>query len=150
MKNKIILSVFLVFACIQLFKPEEVAFEDPTNDDFIQVEMPEQNIKTLLQESCYDCHSNQISYPWYSKIAPVSWWMADHIEEGREHLNLSEWGKYPKGKKAHKAEECFEEVEEEEMPLKSYTFIHRSANLEDSERKLLVRFFKEIYEKYED
>lgn len=133
---------------MQLFTGEEVEFEQPTEKDFIVSEKPPKEVEVLLRKICYDCHSNQINYPWYSKIAPVSWWIKDHINVGREHFNFSEWGNYPQGKKAHKAEECWEEVEEGEMPLQSYTFIHRDATLSDTDKALLINYFKQIEAAY--
>lgn len=148
MKYKIGLVVVLLFAITQLFVAEKTPFVEPTENDFIALERPDQKVELMLKTICYDCHSDQISYPWYTDIAVVSWWIQDHINEGREHLNFSDWGKYPKGKKAHKAEECWEEVEEGEMPLPSYTFVHRDADLSDEEREALVQYFKTIEAKY--
>ena len=148
MKYKIGLFIVLIFAATQLFVAEKTPFIEPTADDFLAIEKPKDEVAILLKTICYDCHSNQINYPWYSDIAVVSWWVQDHIEEGREHLNFSDWGTYPSGKKEHKAEECWEEIEEGEMPLESYTFIHRDADLSDEQRELLVQYFKEIEAKY--
>ena len=148
MKNKIILGVILVFAVMQLFRIEKVEYQEPTENGVILFEMPNKQVAQLLDETCLNCHSNQIIYPWYSEIAPVSWWIADHIEHGRKHLNFSEWGNYPPGKKAHKAEECWEEVEEKEMPLESYVFAHSEADLSAEEREILVQYFKKLENKY--
>lgn len=144
MKIKLTLGVILVFAVMQLFTIEKVPYEEPNKNDFIAIERPDEKVEIILKTICYDCHSNQVNYPWYSNVAPVSWWLNDHIEEGREHLNFSEWGTYKKDKKAHKAEEAWEEVEEKEMPLTSYTFIHRDAKLSKDQRELLVNYFKSI------
>lgn len=148
MKYKIGLAIVLVFAVMQLFVAEEVAYEEPTQQDFLAMEQAPEEVALMIKTICYDCHSNQITYPWYSKIAPVSWWLADHIEHGREHLNFSEWGAYNAEKKEHKAEECWEEVEEEEMPLTSYILVHRAADLSDEQRSKLIDYFKSIEEKY--
>ncbi|MEQ8625390.1 MAG: heme-binding domain-containing protein [Vicingaceae bacterium] len=148
MKVKIALGLILVFAVMQLFTIERVLYEKPTEQDFILIEKPNQNVELLLKNVCYDCHSNQVKYPWYSGVAPFSWIVNDHIEEGREHFNLSTWGNYDSGKKEHKAEEAWEEVAEGEMPLKSYTFIHREANLDHDQVELLVSYFKEIQQQY--
>jgi len=150
MKIKIALGLILVFAVMQVFTIEKIPFEEPNENDFFALEKPDEKVGLLLKTICYDCHSNQVSYPWYSNVAPVSWWLNDHIDEGREHLNFSEWGNYKKDKKEHKAEEAWEEVKEREMPLKSYTFIHRDANLSEEQRDLLVTYFKSIQESYRD
>ena len=148
MKNKIILGVIGIFAVLQLFRIEKVAYEEPNEQGLVAMEQPSIEVKKLLDETCLNCHSNQIDYPWYSEIAPVSWWIADHIEEGREHLNFSEWGAYSAGKKEHKAEECWEEIEEKEMPLESYVFAHSEADLNDEQRELLIAYFKNLQKKY--
>lgn len=88
-------------------------------------------VKSILKRSCYDCHSNEVNWPWYSYVAPVSWLVAYDVKEGREELNFSEWNKYlgaPEMK-----EEIVEEVAEGEMPLPIYLAIHRGAAVSESE-----------------
>ena len=148
MRNKILLGLVLVFAVMQLFTIEKVKYEEPTANDLVNYEPLISEVTELLKETCLNCHSNQITYPWYSEVAPVSWWIADHIEEGRERLNFSEWGNYSSGKKSHKAEESWEEMEEEEMPLPSYVFAHSEADLSEKEREILIQFFKTLEAKY--
>ena len=148
MRNKIILGVIGVFAVMQLFRIEKFKHEEPTANDILLYEQPSEQVAQLLTETCLNCHSNQITYPWYSEVAPVSWFVVDHVDEGREHLNFSEWGKYKAGKKAHKAEESWEEVEEKEMPLESYVIMHSEADLTSEEREVLVQFFKWLEAKY--
>ncbi len=150
MKFKIGLGIVLIFAVLQLFNNEKVPYEDPNELDFLLIENPEEKAELLIKNICYNCHSNQIKYPWYSDVAPVSWWINDHIEDGRKHLNFSNWGKYIAEKKSHKAEEAWEEIEEKEMPLQSYTFIHREANLTDEQRELLISYFKTLELKYKE
>jgi len=87
----------------------------------------------ILNKACYDCHSNQVNYPWYSKIAPISWMIIHHINEGREKVNFSEWNQLSKRKKIKFLNEIAEVVEKKEMPLSSYTLIHRDAILTDTE-----------------
>jgi hypothetical protein len=148
MKNKILLGLVLVFSVMQLFRIEKVEFEEPTSNGIVSYEKPSIEVTQLLEETCLNCHSNQIDYPWYSEIAPVSWWIADHIEEGREHLNFSEWAQYSDAKKEHKAEESWEEVEEKEMPLESYTYAHSEADLTAEQREILIEYFKKLQSKY--
>ncbi|MEQ8907739.1 MAG: heme-binding domain-containing protein [Vicingaceae bacterium] len=148
MKSKVALLIILVFAILQLFRGENRPYQDPTENDLFAVEKAPEGIELYMKNNCYDCHSNQVNHPWYSEIAPVSWWVQDHVEEGSEHLNFSEWGKYSAKKKAHKMEEAVEEVEEEEMPLLSYTLIHREAILESDEKEALLAWFKSIETKY--
>lgn len=142
MKHKIILIIVLIFAVLQLFTPDKI-YEavDESNDFVSQVEGDEYTIN-LIKTVCYDCHSNQPNYPWYAGVAPLSFWIHDHIEHGREHLNFSIWNTYSEDKKAHKIEECWEEVEEGEMPLYSYTIMHQEAQLTDEQIEKVVQFFK--------
>jgi len=95
------------------------------------------SVEQILKTSCYDCHSNHTFYPWYAKIQPVSLWLADHIKEGKAELNFSEFGSYSLRRQFHKLEEINEQVKNNEMPLTSYTIIHRDAKL-TPEQKLLI------------
>lgn len=90
-------------------------------------------VKAILQAKCYDCHSNETIWPWYSYVAPVSWWIADHVQEGREELNYSEWGSYSAKRRTKKTEETYDEIADGYMPLKSYLLIHPEAKVTDSE-----------------
>jgi hypothetical protein len=98
---------------------------------------PPANISEILRTSCYDCHSNETIWPWYSKIAPVSFLVAGDVNEGRKHLNFSEWDKYEADKREKILEEIVEEIEKEAMPLTSYTFTHPNAKLDDHRIKLI-------------
>jgi len=148
MKNKIALILVLLFALLQIIPNEKVAIQEVTEADLFQQEAAEDDLIELVKKNCYDCHSNQVKYPWYSSIAPVSWWIQDHIDHGRGELNFSNWAEYPAGKKAHKAEEVVELVEEGEMPLKSYTFIHRHAKLSKEEKEIITDWFTKLDSRY--
>ncbi|MBL8125753.1 MAG: heme-binding domain-containing protein [Blastocatellia bacterium] len=100
------------------------------------VQVPE-NIKAIMNRSCSDCHTNTTVYPWYSQISPVSWWLKNHIDEGRRELNFSVWATYQPKRKAKKLEEVCEQINEKEMPLPSYTWAHRDAILSAEESKVL-------------
>lgn len=102
------------------------------------------NIQLILTTACYDCHSNKTIYPWYAKLQPVAWWLNDHIVEGKSKFNFDEFTSYPLYRQYHKLEEVVEEVEEGEMPLSSYTIIHRNANLTDGQKTELINWVKGI------
>jgi len=91
-------------------------------------------LEATLRQSCYDCHSNETTWPWYAYVAPVSWYVAHDVEEGREHLNFSNWGEMPADEQAEMAHEAWEEVEEGEMPLGEYLWTHGDAELNDADR----------------
>jgi hypothetical protein len=89
--------------------------------------------RALAVRACFDCHSNATNWPWYASVPFVGWWLQDHVEEGREHLNFSTWDA-----PGHEADEAAEVVDEGEMPLSSYVALHGEAALNDAEKKALV------------
>lgn len=134
-----IILFFLLIQSIQIDKTNQAVNQ---TQDFISVTSAHQDIENVLKSACYDCHSNQSHYPWYANVAPVSWWIKHHINEGREHLNFSLWGIYSEKQKHHKIEECIEVIEEGEMPMTSYTWMHKEAKLTDDQKMQLISFFK--------
>ena len=107
-------------------------------------EVPD-HVATLLQGACNNCHSNTTTYPWYAELQPVGFWLKHHVDEGKEHLNFSEFTSLPLRVQNHKFEEIVEMVESKEMPLPSYTYLglHPEANLSDADRMVLVEWAKE-------
>lgn len=142
-KNIAIFLIFLLLV-IQSFRIDKTTQPIDSSKDFISLTSANSEITNTLKIACYDCHSNQPTYPWYTNIAPVSWWVKNHINEGSRHLNFSVWGTYSEKRKNHKLEECIEMVEEGEMPLSSYTIMHKEAKLTDAQRLQLVEFFKAL------
>ena len=137
----------IAFIFIQFFRP------DFTNPPLNQAETLEgstqipDNVQAILTTSCKDCHSNETKYPWYSKVQPSAWLLADHIEEGRRHLNLSLFNTYEERRKKRKISEICEQVESREMPLPSYLYVHRDAELSDEQIKILCDWTKQEGEK---
>jgi|WetSurMetagenome_2_1015567.scaffolds.fasta_scaffold78045_3 hypothetical protein len=95
-------------------------------------------VKPVLKRACYDCHSNETIWPWYSSVAPVSWLVASDVKEGRRHLNFSEWGSYPAVEQSHLRKHIAEEVEEGAMPPWYYSMMHRASRLEPAERDRII------------
>jgi Haem-binding domain len=122
--KKILIALVVILVGIQ-FIPVDRKNPPVTMD----INAPD-NIASILKASCYDCHSNETKWPWYSKIAPVSFLVASDVKDGRKHLNFSEWDKYEADKREKILEEIVEEIEKEAMPLTSYTFTHPSAKLD--------------------
>ena len=141
MKKKILIGVVIVLVGIQFIRIDKTNPPVDASKDFMTITDPPEEVEKLIRTSCYDCHSNESTYPWYSNVAPVSWWVKDHINEAREELNFSEWGTYEWKRTDHKLEECAEEVDEGEMPLKSYLIAHSEARLSDEDRAKLVDWF---------
>lgn len=142
--KKIALISAIILLAIQSFRIDKTTHPIDATKDFIAINKPSAEVSNTLKVACYDCHSNQSTYPWYTNIAPVSWWIKHHINEGSEHLNFSEWGTYTEKRKNHKLDECVELVEEGEMPMNSYTWIHKEAKLTDTQKLELVTFFKAL------
>lgn len=140
--KRLLLVLLGVFVVLQFFRIDKTNPPVVKEQDFIAITAPPDNIETILRAACYDCHSNETRYPWYSNVAPVSWWLKHHVDEGREHLNFSAWGTFPLKKQDHKLDECAEEVEEGEMPMSSYTITHGDAKLSDAQKKELAQWFK--------
>ncbi|NCP45301.1 MAG: hypothetical protein COW67_10845 [Flavobacteriales bacterium CG18_big_fil_WC_8_21_14_2_50_32_9] len=150
MLKKIALVLFAIFVIIQFFRIDKTNPEVIIENDFINVVNPPEEIATIIKTSCYDCHSNTSKYPWYSNVAPISWWLKDHINEAREELNFSEWETYNIAKKINILEEAIEEIEEGEMPLYPYKISHSSAKLNVNQIKLLMDFLKNLKINYEE
>jgi cbb3-type cytochrome oxidase cytochrome c subunit len=143
MKKKIAFYTLLVaLIVIQFFKsPKNESTEILATDITKVVETPE-SVQILLKAACYDCHSNNTNYPWYNNIQPVAWWLNRHVENGKRHLNFSDFGSYDVKKAKHKLSEIAEVIEEDEMPLFSYTLIHKEAVLDDIQKKQIVVWAK--------
>src|SRR6056297_1134209 len=120
--KKVLIGLLVLFIAIQFYRPEKNISKENDTVAFMQETNPSKEVRTILKTTCFDCHSNNTVYPWYDNIAPISFWLADHIEEGKSELNFSEWASYSDKKKDHKLEELYEETEKRAMPLKEYTW----------------------------
>jgi len=139
----------VAFIVIQFF-PTTLNERDtvPQSDFMVENQVPAK-IKNRLQVSCYDCHSNNTDYPWYSKIQPSAWYLEDHIQEGKDELNFNEWAEYSDRRKNSKLRSIISQIEEDEMPLDSYTLIHRDAILSDEDKTLIVDFITALKDSLE-
>jgi Haem-binding domain len=104
-------------------------------------------VQMIMSRSCNDCHSNKTLYPWYSQISPFNWFLAGHIDEGRDEMNVSTWNTYTAKKKIHKLEEICEMLQTKQMPLPSYLWIHRDAILSEEQSKTLCDWAAEEAQK---
>jgi len=143
MKRSIKISLAVLIAgliVIQFFQPQRNKGEAFTEKDLvIQTGAPRQ-VAILLTTSCYDCHSNHTNYPWYSRFAPVSWFLGNHIRKGKTALNLSNWGTLEKQDKIGVLADLCDEVESGNMPLKSYLLMHGGAKLNDADVEMLCNW----------
>ena len=134
----ILISLAVLFVAIQ-FIPSGIPENKPEDEkSIVNSSLVTESILEQLRKSCFDCHSNQVRFPWYSKLAPSSWFLADHISEGKSNLNFSEWDGYSNREKIGLLEEIKDEVESGKMPLKSYLLIHRDARLDSEEISALL------------
>ena len=139
-KGRILTIALLVILAMQFYRPVvESPPVEPGNSLIDRPEVPVE-VAAILKRSCYDCHSYETSWPWYSRLAPVSWLIAHDVNEAREHLDLSDWGAYSAEAGLHKIEEICEEVEEGEMPLFFYLWLHPEARLDPQEVRLLCEW----------
>lgn len=144
--KKILVALLVALVIIQFFNPEKNTSDEDVVTFFESETKPSAEIGAILESKCYDCHSNNTVYPWYANIAPVSFWIDGHIEEGKEHFNVSNWASFSLKKKEHKIEELVEEVEENKMPEDSYTWIH--GNLTEDEKEKLIAWGKKVRSDY--
>ena len=141
-----ILFILLVaaFVVAQFFGIDKTNPDPNTEFDLIVSENPPPEIAQILRSACYDCHSNETVYPWYSNVAPFSWLLQDHVEEGRDHINFSYWDEFDQEDKAMAIEEIIEEIEDGEMPLPAYVPLHAEADLSDAQKEALFAWLRSI------
>ncbi len=137
MIRKILIGLLIVLVIIQFIHPAKNQSEGIAANDITKSFGVPDDVQGILKKACNDCHSNNTVYPWYSKIQPVDWWLNDHVVEGKSKFNLSEFITYPAKKQRKKLEEVIETVKEGEMPLNSYTWIHKEAILTEAEKLTL-------------
>ncbi|GAA4817644.1 heme-binding domain-containing protein [Litoribaculum gwangyangense] len=146
--KKIIFFLVGLFVIAQFFGPEKNEGSLTSVEPFLVETNPPEDVKFILKETCYDCHSDVTRYPWYNNITPVNYWLAEHIKDGKKHFNVSNWEGSSIKRKDHKFEELIEMVEEKEMPLESYTWTHSEANLTDAQIKSVVDWAKNVRTMY--
>jgi hypothetical protein len=134
--------VTMVFIIIQFFQPKRNE-SPPGENSILTIEQIPGNIKSIFAGSCFDCHSDNTRYLWFDRIAPVSWYIAGHVREGKEKLNFSDWGKLDATEKVGALATIHEEIKSGNMPVRSYTFIHRKAKLSEQQAKELVTWTDE-------
>ena len=138
MIKKVAYILLAILIIIQFIRPaRNISSAEQVNHISKKYTVPA-NVNTVLEKACNDCHSNNTVYPWYTNIQPVGFWMDDHVKDGKDELNLSEFLTYSPKKARHKMEEVVDVVKEGEMPLDSYTWIHTEAKLTQEEKLALT------------
>lgn len=136
--------LLIAFVGIQFFPTDRNQNEAVYVSDFMRVNNVPPVIQNKIEVSCYDCHSNNTKYPWYNRIQPAAWFLEDHIKEGRDELNFNEWGNYSDRRKNSKLRSIISQIEDDEMPLDSYTLIHRDAKFSESEKKEIIKYMTKL------
>lgn len=134
------IAVAIITVVLQVYRiPQNKSNQKSINDITSHYTVP-QNVEAILKKACYDCHSNNTYYPWYNNVQPISWWINDHVKSGKKHLNFSEFASYKIKRKYKKLKETVEEINEGEMPMSSYTLMHKEAKLTDDEKLLVTNW----------
>lgn len=147
--KRLLIACFFILLLIQLIPRKNNNISNIMSSTSIeQTHAVPDSVLQILKSSCYDCHSNNTVYPWYSNIQPVSLWLKNHIEEGKEELNFAVFGSYSIRRQFHKLEEISNEVEEGEMPLTSYTIIHRDTKIDQYEKSVISKWVKSLRDSF--
>ncbi len=146
--KKILLLLIIIFVIAQFFGPEKNEGDLASIETFFNETNPPEDVRIILKESCFDCHSDVTRYPWYNHITPVNYWLNDHIKHGKKHFNVSKWEGNSVKRKDHKFEELIEMVEDKSMPLNSYTWTHTEAKLTEEQVTAVINWAKQVRFKY--
>ena len=136
--KKILLVLLIVFVAIQFIQPARNKNGRVLPTDISKTVSVPPNVQTILQTACYDCHSNNTNYPWYNNVQPAAWLLAKHIKHGKRDLNFSEFGSYSERKQQSKLKAIADQIKDGEMPLYSYTVIHKNARLSKEQKALII------------
>ncbi len=148
--RKILITGVVIFLLMQLYQPAR----NKDNGELLPSHITKlynvpDSVNIIFAASCYDCHSNNTRYPWYSYIQPARFIMERHIRNGKKELNFSEFGNYSKRRQESKLKSSSKQVKSGNMPLASYILLHRNAKLTSSQRETVVRWVDSILKNYE-
>jgi hypothetical protein len=143
--KKIGLGIVIILVLIQFVRPACNISNDNTTGIEKVFQLPD-SVLALLKTSCYDCHSNHTTYPWYAGIQPVAGWLQHHVEEGKEELNFSDFASYSPRRQYRKMHEIAEQMDKHEMPLTSYTLIHTNARLSNEQSLLISQWANAVHD----
>ena len=136
--KKILLVLLILFIAIQFIQPARNTNGQVLPTDISKTVSVPKNVQYVLQAACYDCHSNHTNYPWYNYVQPTAWILANHIKHGKRDLNFSDFGSYSTRKQQSKLKAIADQIKDGEMPLYSYTIIHKNARLSKEEKELII------------
>jgi len=133
MIRKILIALLVILVLLQFYRPARNLSGEKSKDISVLYPVPD-TVNAILERACNDCHSNKTIYPWYAEVQPVGWWLKNHVNDGKRHLNFNEFATYWLARQKKKMEEVIEQIKKDEMPLPSYTWIHKDAILSDGEK----------------
>jgi len=142
--KKAILLLLIAVVGIQFMPTTRNQSNEVYETDFTKTLIVPNNVQNLLKNSCYDCHSNNTNYPWYNLIQPVSWFLENHIKEGKKELNFNEFGAYSIRMQKSKLKSVINQIKENKMPLPTYALIHKDAKLSEADKELLIRWMNKL------
>jgi len=144
-KSKLIFMVLLaVLLLMQLARPQKNLSPSPAGKAFVDTFKVSEQVNAILAVSCYDCHSNNTEYPWYSELQPMAWLMERHILDGKEKLNFDDLPPYGSRRLNSKFTQITKQIEQDKMPLNSYLWLHEGARLRMEDKKLLIDYFNSL------
>lgn len=142
--QKFFVVLIILLIAIQFIRPERNIENNPSRYDIFHKAGQPAEISAMVQSACYDCHSNHTAYPWYASVAPTSWIIAFHVKEGKDHLNFSDWKLLDESQQQHALEEIIEVLEEQEMPLKPYQWLHSDATMTAEKSAKIISWAREM------
>ena len=147
--KKLLLVLLIIFIAIQFIKPKKNIHSGAQTADISIIYPVPANVNTILVKACKDCHSNNTRYPWYNKMQPVAWFLDNHVRDGKRSFNLNEFATYKIARQYDKISEVKKQIDKGDMPLSSYTLIHKDAILSDSEKDIVITWSEDIRKQME-
>ena len=142
--RSLFIILLIIIVVIQFFRPEKNIHAGPFKSDISTKYPVPHDVDTILAHACYDCHSNNTRYPWYNNIQPVAWWLQSHVNDGKRGFNFNEFAGYSPRKQYDRMDGTIQLVKKGEMPLDSYTWIHKDAILSDSQKNTLFAWANSV------
>jgi hypothetical protein len=142
--KKVLIIIVVLLVAIQFITIDKTNPPVDISNDFLTLTNPPNELGNIIKSACYDCHSHNTKYPWYTNVAPVSWLIKEHINNGRNHLNFSLWTDYKEKKKDHKLEECIDMIKSGEMPMEGYVLFHQEAEINHEQKMQLIAWLTEL------
>ena len=149
MVKRILLMLLIIFIAIQFIRPQKNLHPGPQPNDISSMYAVPADVDSILIVACKDCHTNNTRYPWYNRVQPVAWFLANHVKDGTQSFNLNEFATYPIWRQYDKISEVKKQIDKGDMPLSSYTWIHKDAVLTDAQKSLVENWSESIKKQME-